>query len=121
VRIVDEQIEVLKKILAEDTANAKTGGLQILEVGDDYSLVGNGVGAGFEQVQMSHKGGLRRSNAFDQRLALLFQTKLTRQRGIEVRHLGAGVQQEVVGTSVVARVVDGYLDDYLVAVDQLEG
>src|ERR1035437_1963622 len=66
---------------------------------------------------MSQEGGLTRSDAFDQRLALLVQMKFNGQRGIEVRHLGAGIEQKVVGTSVV----DRYREDCLVAVDQDAG
>ena len=46
-RVVDEHVKVLEKILAEHALNIEASGLEILQVVYQYFLVDDGVGAGF--------------------------------------------------------------------------
>ena len=52
VRVVDQHVEVLEEILAEDALDVEIGGMEILEVIHEHLLLGNGVGAGFDQVEL---------------------------------------------------------------------
>src|SRR3984885_8064251 len=102
--IVDQHVEVLEKILAEDSLNVQVGGLEILEIIDNDPLVSDGARTRFEQVQLRDGSRLTRSRACDDSRALGFQVESSGQRRIDHGDLGAGVQLEVVGSSVV----DGY-------------
>src|SRR6266566_6145842 len=82
-----------------------------------YLLIGDGIGAGFEQVELREGSGCKKSDSCYLGRALSIQMELSSQGGIDHRHLCAGVQQEVVGAGMVC----GYLHDHLVAVYKTEG
>src|SRR5260370_2380230 len=118
VSIVDQHIEFAEKILAEDTAKkVEIDGMGILEVKHEYLLIGDGMGADFEQVELREGSGCKKSDSCYPGRALSIQMELSSQGWIDHRHLGAGVQQKVVG----AGMVYGYLHDHLVAVYKTEG
>src|SRR5258705_5933922 len=89
----------------------------ILKVKHEYLLIGHGMGADFEQVELREGSGCKKSDSCYPGRALSNQMELSRQGGIDHRHLGAGVQQKVVGTGMVY----GYLHDHPVAVYKTEG
>ena len=91
-RIVDQHVEVLEKILAENTLKVQIGGMEILQVINEYPLVGDGMGADFEQVELREGSRLTKSDACDHGRALSVQMKFGGQRGIDHRDLGAGIQ-----------------------------
>ena len=91
--------------------------MEILQVINEDLLVGNSVGAGFDQVELRVGSRLTRSDSCDHGRALSVQMKGGGERGIDHRDLGAAIQEEVVG----AGVVDGYGQDDPVAVDEVEG
>ena len=116
--ILDQHIEFAEKILAEDTAKkVEIDGMGILEVKHEYLLVGDGMGADFEQVELRDGSGCKKSDSCYPGRALSIQMELSSQGGIDHRHLGAGVQQKVVG----AGMVYGYRHDHLVTVCEMEG
>src|SRR5881275_1672818 len=116
--IVDQHIEFAEKILAEHTAEGvEIDGMGILEVKHEYLLIGDGMGADFEQVELREGSGCKKSHSCYPGRALSIQMKLSSQGGIDHRHVGAGVQQKVVGTGMVY----GYRHDHLVAVYKTEG
>jgi hypothetical protein len=118
VSIVDQHIEFAEKILAEDTAKkVEIDGMGILEVKHEYLLAGDRMGADFEQVELREGSGCKKSDSCYPGRALSIQMELSSQGRIHHRHLGAGVQQKVVG----AGMVYGYLHDHLVAVCVMEG
>src|SRR5882762_11245528 len=97
VSIVDQHIEFAEKILAEDTAKkVEVDGMGILEVKHEYLLIGDGMGADFEQVELREGSGCKKSDSCYLGRALSIQIELSGQRGIDHRDLGAGVQQEVI-------------------------
>src|ERR1017187_2414839 len=57
VRIVDQHIELLEKVLAKNTLDVKASDLEIVEVIDEHFLVGDGVRAGFEPVEAGEGSG----------------------------------------------------------------
>jgi hypothetical protein len=117
VSIVDQHIEFAEKILTEDTAKeAEIDGMGILEVKHEYLLIGDGMEADFEQVELREGSGCKKSDSYYPGRALSIQMELSSQGGIDDRHLGAGVQQKVVG----AGMVYGYLHDHLVTVCEME-
>ena len=63
--IVDQHVEVLEEILAEDTLNAQISRAEIPEVINEHSLVGNSVGTDFEKVELRQGSCLTRSDACD--------------------------------------------------------
>ena len=63
VSIVDQHVELAKKILAEDTAKVEIDGMGILEVKHDYLLVGDRMGASFEQVELRDGSGSTKSES----------------------------------------------------------
>src|SRR5260370_9820859 len=117
VSIVDHHIELAQKIFAEDSAKMEIDGLGILDVKHEYLLVGDRMGAGFEQVELREGSGcLKCGSCYDGR-ALRIQVELSGQRGVDHRHLGAGIQDKVRG----AGVVDGYHHNHLVPVCETAG
>ncbi len=115
--IVDQHIEVLEEIVAENALNVQIGGIEMFKVINEHLLVGNSVGAGFDQVELREGSRLTRSDACDHGRALSIQMKFGGERGIDHSDLGAAIQLEVVGTGVV----DGYGQNDLVAIDEAEG
>jgi hypothetical protein len=75
VRIVDQHVEVLEEIFAENALNVQVGGAQILDVIHEHSLVGDGVGTGLEKVELREGCSLARSGACDHGRALGVQMK----------------------------------------------
>ena len=55
VRVVDQHVEVLEEILAENALDVQIGGMEILEVINEHLLVGNSVGAGFEEIELRRR------------------------------------------------------------------
>ena len=110
VRIVDQHVELLEKILAENALNVEAGGLEILEVIHQHLLVGDGVRAGFEPVEMGEGSGGLGTDACDLGLPLGGEMEFGGQGGIDHRDLRAGVEEEAVG----AGVVDGDGDNHVV-------
>src|SRR5260370_32677206 len=118
VSIVDQHIEFAEEILAEDTPKkVEIDGMGVLEVKHEYLLIGDGMGANFKQVELRDGSGFEKSDSCYPGRALSIQMELSSQVGIDHRHLGAGVQQKVVG----AGMVDGYRHDHLVTVCEMEG
>jgi hypothetical protein len=118
VSIVDQHIEFAEKVLAEDSAKkVEIDGMGILEVKREYLLVGDGMGADFEQVELREGSGCKKSDSCYPGRALSIQMELSSQGGIDHRHLGAGVQQKI----VVAGMVYRYRHDHLIAVYKAEG
>ena len=56
--IVDQHVEVFKKVLAEDSPNLQIGRLEILKVVHQHLLVGHGMGARRNLVEL-RKGSSR--------------------------------------------------------------
>ena len=112
VNIVDQHVEVFQKVLAEDAPDVEIDAMQILEFIHEHILVGDGVGAGFEQVHLNVRGRLARSGACDHRCALRLQMKLGGQGGVNQRDLHSGIQEKVVGPGMI----DGDRHNHLVAV-----
>ena len=94
VRIVDQHVEVLEEILAQNAPNVQIGGMEILEVINEHLLPGNSVGAGFDQVELCEGSRLKRSGACGHcdRARLSIQMKFRGERGIDHRDLGAAIQ-----------------------------
>jgi nucleoside-diphosphate-sugar epimerase len=67
-------------------------GMEILEVINEHLLVGNSVGAGFDQVELGEGSRQKRSEACDHGRALSVQMKVIDERGIDDRDLGAAIQ-----------------------------
>src|ERR1019366_6197927 len=114
VRIVDQHIELLEKILAENTLDVEASDLEIVEVIDQHFLVGDGVRAGFEPVEAGEGSGGLGTDACDVGLPLGGEMEFGGQGGIDHGDLCAGVEEEAVG----AGVVDGDGDNYVVVVDE---
>ena len=91
-RIVDQHVEVLEEILAENTLKVQIGGMETLQVINEYLLVGNSMGAGLDQVELREGSRLTRSGACDHGRALSVQMKVSGERGIDHRDLGAAIQ-----------------------------
>ena len=91
-RIVDQHVEVLEEILAENAVNVQVVGMEILEVINEHLLVGNSVGADLDQVELREGSRLTRSEACDHGRALSVQMKVGGERGIDQRDLGAAIQ-----------------------------
>ena len=117
VSIVDQHVELAQKIFAEDTAKVEIDGMGILDVKHDYLLVGDRMGASFEQVELRDGSGCIKSDSCYLGRAQSIQMELSGQRAIDHCDLVAGIQQKVVG----AGMVDGYRHDHLVAVCEMEG
>ena len=49
---VDQQVEAFEEILSKDSLNVQIGGTEILQVINKDPLVGNGMGAGFDKVEL---------------------------------------------------------------------
>ena len=101
--IVDQQIEMLQEVLPEDAPYVEIDAIQILEFIQEHILVGDGVGAGFEQVHRNVRGRLARPGAGDHRCAPALQMKLGGQGGVNQRDLHSGIQEEVVGPGMIDR------------------
>jgi len=57
-------IEFTEKVFAEDTAKkVEIDGMGILEVKHEYLLIGNGMGADFEQVELRDWSGCKKSDS----------------------------------------------------------
>src|ERR1700758_67367 len=65
VRIVDQHVEVLKKILAQDSLNVEPVGLQIVETENEHLQVSESMGPGFKQVEFSRRGRCLKSDTRD--------------------------------------------------------
>ena len=87
VNIVDQHVEVFQEVLPEDASYVEIDAVQILEFIYEHILVGDGVGAGFEQVDRNVRGRLARSGAGDHRCAPRLQMKLGGQGGVNQRDL----------------------------------
>src|ERR1700722_4604283 len=83
--VFDQHVEVLEEILPEDALNVQIGGMEILEVINEPLLLGNSVGASFDQVELREGTGLTRSGPCDNGRALSFQMKCSGERGIDHR------------------------------------
>jgi len=117
VRIVDQHVEILQEVLAEDAANGKARGLEIAQFVHKHVLVDDGMGTGFEQVNLRVGNRCLKSHACDPGSSVNIQMKFRGQGGVDFRRLRAGVQEKVVG----ACVIDGDGQNYLVVVDEAEG
>jgi hypothetical protein len=95
--IIYKYVEVPEEILAEHTLNVLIGGMEILEVIHEHLLLGNRVGAGFNQVYLREGGRLERSDACDHGRSPRLQMKLGGQGGVNRRDLRSGIQEKVVG------------------------
>ena len=92
VSIVDQHVELAQKILAEDTAKVEIDGLGILDVKHERLLVGDRMGANFEQVELREGSGCTKSDSRYHGRVLSIQMEIGSQRGIDHRDLGAGIQ-----------------------------
>src|ERR1017187_3593578 len=117
VRIVDQHIELLEKVLAKNTLDVEASYLEIVEVIDQHFLVGDGVRTGFEPVEAGEGSGALGVDACGLGLPLGGEMEFGGQGGIDHGDLCAGVEEEAVG----AGVVDGDGDNYVVVVDESEG
>jgi hypothetical protein len=95
--IIDKYVEVLEEILAEHTLNVQVDGMEPSEVINEHLLVGDGLGADFEQVQLRVRGRLERSDACDHGCSPRLQMKLRDQGEVDRRDLRSGIQKKVVG------------------------
>jgi hypothetical protein len=103
VPVVQQHVEVIEKILAQNSANVKIDRLEILEAEHEHLLVRDGMGTGFDQVELRGGSGCLKSHACDRRGALHIQMEFSGQRGIDDRGLRSRIQQEVVGAGMVDR------------------
>jgi hypothetical protein len=94
VSIVDQHVELVQKIFAEDTAKVEIDGIGVLDVKHDYLLVGHRMGANFEHVELRDGSGCIKSDSCYRGRAQSIQMELSGQRGIDHRGLAAGIQQE---------------------------
>jgi len=60
---VDQHVESVQKIFAEDTAKVVIDGLGILDVKHEYLVVADRVGPSFEQVDLCEGGGCVKSDS----------------------------------------------------------
>src|ERR1700753_481158 len=79
-RVVDQHVEMAEEILAENALNELTIGIEIVEVVNEHVLVGNGLGASFDQVELREGSRLTRSEACDHGRALMSKVKLSGKR-----------------------------------------
>src|SRR6476469_8082643 len=63
VRIVDQHVEVLKEILAEDAANVGIYRAKVQQTVHKHLLVGNGMGTGFNKVELGEGSRFMESDA----------------------------------------------------------
>src|ERR1039457_6060891 len=79
VPVVHQHVKVLKKVFAQNSTNVEIDGLETLEAEHEHLLVGDGVGTGFDQVQL--RGGSRslKSHARDRGGTLRIQMKFSGQ------------------------------------------
>src|ERR1700761_2381163 len=117
VRIVDQHVEVLKEILAEDAANVGIYRAKVQQTVHKHLLVGQGMGTCFKHVEPGEGSRFMESSASDHGRARSVQMELDGQRRIDHGDLGPRIQEKVVGTEMV----DGYSHDNLVAVYDAEG
>src|SRR5450631_3144289 len=117
VRIVDQHIELLEKVLAKNTLDVEASDLEIVEVIDEHFLVGDGVRASFEPVEAGEGSRGLGTDACYFGLPLCGEMEFGGQGGFDHRYLCAGVEEKAVG----AGVVDGHGDNNVVVVDETEG
>src|ERR1035438_8105352 len=85
VRIVDQHIELLEKVLAKNTLDVEASYLEIVEVIDQHFLVGDGVRTGFEPVEAGEGSGGLGIDACDLGLPLGGEMEVGGQGGTSSR------------------------------------
>src|SRR3984885_11660276 len=109
VRVIDEQVELLQKILAKNAANPAVGNLYLAKVVDQKQRVFYFVSAGLERVQPCVGGARREPCAGYSSLAQHLQTQLGGELRIDGSDLRGCVQHKVKGPGVIER--DGNNED----------
>src|ERR1700761_1525609 len=97
VRVVDQHVEVLKEILAEDTANVGIYRAKVQQTVHKHLLVGDGMGTGLEQVELGEGSRFTESDASDHGRAGSVQMEFGGHRRIDHGDLRARIQKKVVG------------------------
>ena len=116
VRLIDENVVAGKKIFAQESTQGKAFCLHGFHVVDQDRLVGGHVIADLEPIEFGVQGQTLEAGARDRGGSAGFELKIRSQPEIDNRHLGAGIEEEIVG----ARVVDGHPHDHLMLIDPVQ-
>jgi hypothetical protein len=117
VSIVDEHVEMAKKVGPQNSTDVHVGSQGIVELRNKNLVMGYGKGAHFNQLQL-RKGSLRwEAYGEHSSLAPALQLKFSSQGWIDRRDLCPGVHQKVIRPGVV----DCDRNNYLRTLDETEG
>ena len=109
-RVVDEQIEMLKDVSGEDPANVAVRQLCLSKVLNDRQHVFDDVGTGINGVELSKGSAGVGADPGDPGGPLCLEVEFGGQGRIDCCDLGAGTHQKIVRTGVVDGFVFKFAD-----------
>jgi hypothetical protein len=106
--IVDEQIEVLEKILAQDASDARVRRLEFFEIVYGDQSVRDRMHSGLDKIEIGERTASVGRHATDAGSATGFQMEFGSQGGVDTADLSTRVDDEVIGPGVVDPDGDNY-------------